>query len=312
MSGLADKRRLRLGTRGSDLALAQSGLIAERLRSLGSAVEIEIINTAGDRSSAPSFGSIGPQGVFVREIEQALLARTIDLAVHSFKDLPTQSPDGLIVAAVPKRVDAADVLLVRSDSFDETPDSILPLRPGARVGTASARRGAWLAHYRDDLEIVSLRGNVPTRIRRLSERRYDGIVLAAAGLERLRPAGDLLDSVLEGIRITRLEPGQFVPAPAQGALAVQCRADDGDVVELLERLDDPESRATVSIERQALAQAEGGCEIAFGAHCIAEDGEYTLRTMLERNGRIGAVEVSGSNADTLGETGWAALDQVFA
>jgi len=304
-------RKLRIGTRGSDLALTQSGTIADQLRSIGAIVELEIIQTAGDRSSAPSFGSIGPQGVFVREIEQSLIDGVIDLAVHSFKDLPTQSPEGLIVAAVPERIDPADILLIRTESLDKASDSIIPLRPAAKIGTAAARRNAWIRHYRDDIELASLRGNVPTRIARLKQGRYDAIVLAAAGVARLRPVEGLLDSVLEGIEIERLDTASFVPAPAQGALAVQCRSDDTELTELLGQLDDPASRAAVSIERQALAQAEGGCDIAFGAHCVATDTGFTLTTMLERSGRVGAVVVTGSDVATLGATGWAALDKTF-
>jgi hydroxymethylbilane synthase len=303
---------LRLGTRGSDLALTQSGSVAAALRRLGADVELVVIRTAGDRSSAPSFASIGPQGVFVREIEQALLAGNIDLAVHSYKDLPTRSPPDLLVAAVPERADPADVLLVRSDSLDDSRDPFIPLGTGARVGTASARRSAWLRHYRDDLEIASLRGNVPTRIGRLHERRYDAIVLAAAGLERLRPAADEPATMLDGITVRRLEPREFVPAPAQGALAVQCRAADAEIVALLEHIDDAASHATVRIERAALAEAEGGCEVAFGAHCVADAAGFTLTTMLERDGLIGAAAVSGDDVAALGAAGWAALARTFA
>src|SRR5690606_16712489 len=173
----------------------------------GHAVELVIIKTAGDRSDAPAFGSIGAQGVFVREIEQALAAGDVDLAVHSFKDLPTGSPEALTIAAVPPREDPADVLVAAPDALVAPRDGFLPLRQGARVGTASARRRAWLAHFRPDLRIEPLRGNVPTRIGRLHEGRFDAIVLAAAGIARLRAAGELA-AELAGVELRRLDPGR--------------------------------------------------------------------------------------------------------
>ncbi|HUL80865.1 MAG TPA: hydroxymethylbilane synthase, partial [Gammaproteobacteria bacterium] len=191
---------LRLGTRGSDLARTQSTTIADALRAAGHDVELTIIKTAGDRDQSASFGSIGAQGVFVREIEQALVARRIELAVHSFKDLPTQSPAELVIGAVPKRVDPADLLLVRAGEIAGNATDWLPLRPGARVGTSSARRRVWLAHFRPDLDILPLRGNVPTRIKRLRAGDFDAILLAAAGVERLRD-GPALDGALEGVKV---------------------------------------------------------------------------------------------------------------
>jgi hydroxymethylbilane synthase len=307
----ASGRALRLGTRGSDLALTQSRHVAESLRAAGADVELRTIRTAGDRSDAPSFAAIGPQGVFVREIEQALLGGDIDLAVHSFKDLPTRSPDGLVVAAVPPRADAADVLLVRRDALDDADGGLLPLRRAAKVGTASARRIAWLEHYRADLDIASLRGNVPTRIRRLNASDYDAIVLAAAGLERLEAVPELLDTLLDAIEIIRLKPSKFVPAPAQGALAVQCRRDDTRVLALLEQLDDAETRTAIGVERAVLEAAEGGCEIAFGAYCRAAPGGYELTAMLERGGRVGAIAIGGREPESLGVEAWEALSRLF-
>lgn len=304
-------RKLLLGTRGSDLALTQAGMVADALRARGIDIELRVIRTAGDRSSAPSFAAIGPQGVFVREIETALSSTEIDLAVHSYKDLPTKSPAGLVIGAVPARFDAADVLLVRHAALLGDAAGALPLARGAHVGTASARRSAWLRHLRGDLEIASLRGNVPTRIRRLSEGRYDAIVLAAAGLARLREASDLLEEPLADITILRLDPEMFVPAPSQGALAVQCRADDPGVVAALAAIDDAPSRAAVDTERTALARAEGGCDVAFGAYCTPSDGGYRLTTMLERGGRVYTATAAGSAADTLAEQGWQRLAEAL-
>jgi hydroxymethylbilane synthase len=297
---------LRLGTRGSELARTQSLTIAARLREAGLESELTIIRTSGDTSDAPSFGSIGPQGVFVREIEQALTEGRIDLAVHSYKDLPTTSPDGLIVAAVPARVDPADVLIAHARAV--TGDGFLPLRQGARVGTASARRQAWLRQFRPDLESDSLRGNVPTRLARLAEGRFDAILLAAAGLERLREAGDSLEALLAPLVRLRLDPARFVPAPSQGALAVQCRRDDAEILAALGTLDDAPSRAAVCAEREALARAEGGCDVAFGAFCRADTAGFRLTGMLERAGRVLSAEVAGREPNGLAAELFAKLD----
>jgi hydroxymethylbilane synthase len=298
--------KLRLGTRGSDLARTQSGSIAARLRAAGHEVELTIIKTAGDRDASAAFGSIGPQGVFVREIEQALVERRIELAVHSFKDLPTKSPDELTIAAVPARVDPADLLLIRDGAHDPAAGGWLPLARNARVGTASARRRVWLGHFRGDLTIEPLRGNVPTRVRRLADGAFDAIVLAAAGLERLR-AADVFGGALERITIVRLDPQRFVPAPAQGALAVQCRRAAADVVAAVAKLDDAQSRAAVTAERDALARAEGGCDVAFGAYCTSADGMHELVAMHERAGRVRAARVRGTDPRALGAKAWTLL-----
>jgi hydroxymethylbilane synthase len=302
--------KLRLGTRGSELARTQSGTVAATLERLGLAVELTIIKTSGDQNPTSAFASIGPQGVFVREIEQALVERRVELAVHSFKDLPTKSPPELIIAAVPQRVDPADLLLVRRDSLAGSAgaeDDWLPLKAGARVGTASARRRAWLKHFRPDLAVEPLRGNVPTRVRRLEEGRFDAIVLAAAGVERLQ-AEQRLGSSLDGIAVLRLDPARFVSAPAQGALAVQCRRDDPRVRAALAAIDHAPTRAAVAAERDALARAEGGCDVAFGAYCFAANGTHTLIAMLERAGAVHVARVEDANPGTLGAAAWAALD----
>jgi hydroxymethylbilane synthase len=301
-----------LGTRGSDLARTQSGTVAAALRQAGYDVELSIIKTAGDQNTTALFGSIGPQGVFVREIEQALVERRIDLAVHSFKDLPTQSPPELVVAAVPSRIDPADLLLVRRTALGGDARGGLPLKPGARVGTASARRRVWLQHFRPDVVAVPLRGNVPTRVRKLADGEFDAILLAAAGIERLRAEqrlGGALGGALAGLEVVRLDPTRFVPAPAQGALAVQCRRDDKAVLAALELIDDPPSRAAVSAERDALARAEGGCDIAFGAYCFAAPGGYELLAMQERAGVVRVARVQGANVTTLGAAVTAELDR---
>ncbi|HXS79725.1 MAG TPA: hydroxymethylbilane synthase, partial [Gammaproteobacteria bacterium] len=247
------------------------------------------------------------QGVFVREIEQALVEKRIELAVHSFKDLPTKSPAELVIGAVPPRVDPADLLLVSRGAVAGSADEWLPLKAGARVGTASARRRAWLLHFRPDLVVEPLRGNVPTRVRRLEEGRFDAIVLAAAGIERLQ-AEQRLGSTLAGVVIVRLDPRRFVPAPAQGALAVQCRRDDERVLAALEALDDGPSRSSVAAERAALARAEGGCDVAFGAYCVTTGRKHELVAMLERGGAVHVARSEGGDADKLGAAVWTKLD----
>jgi hydroxymethylbilane synthase len=314
---------LRLGTRGSDLARTQSGTVAAALERLGFPCELVIIKTSGDQNTTGSFASIGPQGVFVREIEQALVERRIDLAVHSFKDLPTKSPAELTIAAVPQRVDPADLLLVRRSALADmdvtgrathgavaetsSANDWLPLKLGARVGTASARRRAWLLHFRPDLVVEPLRGNVPTRVRRLEEGRFDAIVLAAAGVERLQ-AEQRLGSALADVAVVRLDPAKFVPAPAQGALAVQCRRDDARVLDALARLDHAQSRSAVTAERDALARAEGGCDVAFGAYCVSAGGKHDLVAMLERGGTVHSARLVSTDTGTLGASVWAKLE----
>ncbi len=301
--------KLRLGTRGSELARTQSETIAAALRAAGFDVELTIIKTSGDQNQTAPFGSIGPQGVFVREIEQALVERRIELAVHSFKDLPTSSPADLIVAAVPARVDPADLLLVRRSALVEG-DDWLPLARGARIGTASARRRVWLRHFRPDLATLPLRGNVPTRVRKLAEGAFDAILLAAAGVERLQAEGRL--SGLDSIEVRRLDPTRFVPAPAQGALAVQCRRDDDAVLAALKAIDHAPSHAAVTAERDALARAEGGCDVAFGAYCVPHGGlhggAHELIAMHERAGRVGVARVQGHDVRALGAAVWAKLE----
>ena len=259
--------KLRIGTRGSHLARTQAAGVAEALADLGRDSDLRIIRTAGDRSTATSFGSIGPQGVFVREIEHALLAGEVDIAIHSFKDLPTQSPDELIIGAVPERLDPADVLVTRRAAASVSAEA-LPAVSGARVGTASARRQAWIRHLRPDIAVVPIRGNVPTRIDRLRTD-LDGVVLAAAGIRRLQrsPLDGVADPVTDEIAVHRLRPADFVPAPAQGALAIQCRRADAEICELLKMLDHAETRRAVRAERALLARVEGGCDLAFGAWC---------------------------------------------
>jgi hydroxymethylbilane synthase len=302
---------LNLATRGSDLAIAQARTVAASLESHGVRTELRIIKTAGDESMADRFSDIGPQGVFAREIELALIDGSADLAVHSYKDLPSRTTEGLCVGAVPPRMDAHDVLLIRKEALRAS-EPFAPIQRGARVGTSSARRQAWLRHFRHDLDLAPLRGNVPTRLGRLRNGDYDAIVLAAAGLDRLQSAEVLLESLLADIAMIPLDMNSFVPAPAQGALAVQCRSDDRSLRDLLAKIDDRTGRECIKAERDALVHAEGGCDVAFGAHCRRVDNGYELVCMLERNGQVHTVNRRAAQSEGLGAAAWQELEREFS
>jgi len=225
--------------------------------------------------------------------------------VHSFKDLPTTSPAELTIAAVPARIDPADLLLVRRSALAHDVGDWLPLKPGARVGTASARRRVWLTHFRRDLVIEPLRGNVPTRIRKLAEGGFDAIVLAAAGVERLQ-ATQRLDGALAGIEVVRLDPAADLADLAE----TEAEDEAWDVVFSLARIDDAPSRAAVTAERDALARAEGGCDVAFGAYCVANGSTHELRAMLERNGAVRVATARGGDPSTLAAAAWSELGRL--
>lgn len=248
---------LRLGTRGSALALAQSRQVASALTAqTGRDVELVRVMTQGDLSSA-AISQLGGTGVFVAALREALLRGDVDLAVHSYKDLPTAATDGLRIAAVPLREDARDVLVARDGlTLGELPT-------GARVGTGSPRRTAQLRALGLGLDVVPVRGNVDTRIGLVAKGELDAVVLARAGLARL----DRLDQVTETI-----DPLQMLPAPAQGALAVECRSDD-ELAELVAGLDDADSRAAVDAERALLAALEAGCTAPVGALAEVAEGD---------------------------------------
>ena len=232
-----------IGSRGSPLALWQARWVAAQLPG----AEIAVIKTTGDKITDVPLAQVGgTKGLFIKEIEEALVEGRIDLAVHSLKDVPAQIDPRLIIAAIPAREDPRDALVGRS----------LPELPkGARVGTSSLRRAAQLRHLRGDLQVEELRGNVDTRLRKLDEGRYDAIVLAAAGLSRLG---------LEGRIAERLDPEVMCPAIGQGALAIETRAGDGETRKLLAPLDDPSARAETTAERALLAALGGGCQLPLG------------------------------------------------
>lgn len=255
MSGTSERPALRLGTRGSALALAQSGTVAADLTAAtGRAVELVRITTYGDTSSE-ALAQIGGTGVFVNALREALHAGTIDFAVHSLKDLPTAAPEGLALAAVPPRAPVNDVLVARDGL------KLADLPPGARVGTGAPRRVAQLRLLRPDLDVVAIRGNVDTRIGFVHSGRLDGVVLALAGLRRLGREDEVTDV---------FDQTRMLPSPGQGALAIECRADDADLVELLSVLDDAPTRAAVLAERTLLAVLEAGCSAPVGGYAVVD------------------------------------------
>ena len=302
--------KVRLGTRSSLLARTQSGTVADALRAQGADVEVVLIETAGDKDRSSAFADVGTAGIFVREIQQALLDGRIDVAVHSYKDLPAEGPAGLALGAVPERQDVRDRLLVRAAKH--APDAPgLPLVEGARVGTSAARRSALLADARPDLALLPLRGNVPTRIERLCGHAYDAIVLAAAGLNRLATAkgSSLLENMARhGLVAVDLDPAHFVPAPSQGALALEHRADDLGTQQVLDALDHPPSSRCVHVERALLAQMQAGCQVAFGAWATeAEAGHITLRGMLAQDGVVHRTSFRGKDPQQVVDLCYTAL-----
>ncbi|MCX2727604.1 hydroxymethylbilane synthase [Thermomicrobium sp. 4228-Ro] len=260
---------IRVGTRGSALALAQARAVVAQLERIEPTCSCSLVavTTTGDRDRATSLTILGGSGVFVKELHEALLAGAIDLAVHSAKDLPTVLPLELEIVALPVRADVRDVLITRIAS------SLATLPPAARVGTSSRRRRALLAAARPDLKLLDVRGNVDTRLRKLDDGSYDALVLAAAGLERL----DRLEQVTE-----YLDPDVFVPAPGQGALAVVCRRDD-PWRDIFARIDDHEIRLAVTVERSFLAAFGSGCTVPLGAYATVEGERVRLRVAVAPN-----------------------------
>ncbi len=266
---------LRLGTRGSDLALWQAHRIADRIRSeLGLECRIEIIKTSGDQIQDVAFHKMEGKGFFTKELQDALLDGRIDLVVHSLKDLPTDEPEGLRLAAVPERGPTADLLLAPANTIKTRPDDPMGLPPSATLGTSSLRRASQTLVLRPDLRLEALRGNVPTRVRKLREGQYDAILLASAGVQRLA-----LD--LTGLDHIELPPEAMLPAPGQGALAIETR--DGDpTVEGVLALHDPVAARAVAAERKLLQLLGGGCHLPLGCLATEEAGAIRLQAALGR------------------------------
>jgi hydroxymethylbilane synthase len=270
---------IRIATRGSALALRQATTVLEHLEASGHAAELVVVETRGDRDRTP-FRLMQAQGIFTKAVQEAVLTGEADAAIHSYKDLPSGATPGLAVVAVSPRADARDTLLVRRDRIIADATG-LPLPPGARVGTGSIRRRKQLLANRSDLSVADLRGNVPTRIDRLRAGDFDAIVVAAAGLERLG-----LD--LSDLSINQLDPHLFVPAPAQGALALEASPLRRDLVTALRDLHDDDAARAIAAERGLMARFEGGCQLALGAYATIGEGSVTLRAWYE--GRSASAE----------------------
>jgi hydroxymethylbilane synthase len=256
---------VRIGSRGSDLALWQANHVKRQLEELGCTVDITIIKTQGDAIQHLSFDKLEGKGFFTKEIEQALLDQTIDLAVHSHKDLETNPPEGLKIAAVSEREDPADLLLIARSAVD--PSQAWNLKSGAIVGTSSARRKSQVVRFREDVTIKDLRGNVPTRIQKLREGQYDAILLAKAGVDRLQ-----ID--LNEFEVVRLDPTEFVPAPAQGVLALQIREDDAQTASIVAKMNHSAVQERIAVERKVLNLLQGGCQLPLGVFCSEEKIVY--------------------------------------
>ncbi len=247
-----------IGTRGSELALWQAHTVKKQLEDLGQSVEIKIIKTRGDNIQHLSFDKIEGKGFFTKELEEELLYASIDLAVHSHKDLETTYPEGLTIASVSARENPADVLLIRKECVNHAGKFLL--KPGAVVGTSSARRKSQLLEFRPDVEIKDIRGNVPTRINKLREGQYDAILLAKAGITRLELDVSDLEMMVMDIK-------EFIPAPAQGVLALQIRESDAELMKVLEHLNVANVAKCIGVEREILRLFKGGCQLPLGAYC---------------------------------------------
>lgn len=252
------KSTIRLGTRGSKLALWQANTVTAELKNLGYDVEIQIIKTKGDQIQDLSFDKIEGKGFFTSEIEQALIAKSIDFAVHSMKDLPTQQSEGLMLAALSERASPRDTLLLKKEAvLGELP---LSIKESAIIGTSSTRRKANLLHLFPTAEIKDIRGNVPTRLEKLRTGDFDGIILAQAGLDRLQ-----LD--VSDLYSFAFDPSEFVPAPAQGVLAYQCRKGDADMINILRKIHHMDTSDCTNVERKVLKKMDGGCHLPLGVYC---------------------------------------------
>ena len=289
-------RTITIGTRGSQLALWQAEHVKKRLISHFPDLEIslQIIKTTGDKIQNRSLVGLG-KGVFTREIELALLDGTVDLAVHSMKDLPTKLPDGLCIGAIPGREDPRDVLVSASGlSLEELPEN-------ARIGTTSPRRRAQLILLRPDLTVVGVRGNLDTRLRKLQETNLDGLILAAAGIKRL--VGE--ETITEYFEVHKM-----VPAPGQGALGIEIRENDGEVREFLRPINDGDTELTVTAERAVLRGLGGGCQVPIGVYASIKDGDLTILGLVaDDNGKrrvvakeAGAPKQAASIAERLATT----------
>lgn len=287
---------LTIGSRGSDLALYQANFIRDILvNQHGYDVEIQIIKTSGDKIDNLSFDKMEGKGFFTKELEDALLGGGIDLAVHSLKDLMTTQPEGLKLGAVGYRADRREMLLVRRAPI--VSDGLLPVKPGGIIGTSSARRKCQIAHHNPSLVINDLRGNVPTRVNKLRDGQYDAILIAAAGVKRLK-----LD--LSDLEVILLDENQFLPAPAQGILGLQIREGDARIESVVSRLGSKKAAIVAALERGLLKKFDAGCSLPLGVISSVDDDSYHLRAVLgQRKGEnwtgLSQADVAGLNVDDM-------------
>ncbi len=285
-------RKIIVGSRRSKLALTQTNWVIQQLKNLGAPFEFEVkeIVTKGDKILDVTLSKVGGKGLFVKEIEQAMLDKEIDMAVHSMKDMPAVLPEGLVIGSIPEREDHRDALISNGHvPFKE-------LKPGSVIGTSSLRRSAQLLAQRPDLEMKWIRGNIDTRISKLETEDYDGIILAAAGLKRMGWASDVVTEFID--------PDICVPAVGQGALSIECRGDDKELLELLEKFTSKETSATVRAERSFLHKMEGGCQVPIAGYAYLNDQEEIVLTALvgSPDGKtIIKEQVTGTNPEELGE-----------
>ncbi len=285
-----------IGTRGSQLALWQANFIKEYLISnYNCETEIKIIKTTGDKIDDVSFDKLEGKGFFTKELEEALSNKDIDLAVHSLKDLMTSQPDGLKLGAVGFRADRREMLLLNQRKFNG--EGLIPVKPDSVIGTSSARRKCQIAYYAPSLEIKDLRGNIPTRVKKLRDGLYDAIIIAVAGIDRLG-----LD--LSDLKIIKLDPDQFLPAPAQGVLGIQIRDNDPDTENIIEQLNSGEVALETKLERGLLARFDSGCSLPLGVYSTISEGQLKLTAILgeskdDRWVGLKRAEASGNKAEDI-------------
>lgn len=257
-------KKIIIGSRGSELALWQARFVLEELKQTGIDAQIRIIKTQGDLIQHLSWDKMEGKGFFTKEIEEALLKKEIDIAVHSHKDLPTELPKGLVIAAVSQREDPSELLLINKNAVDEKRK--FSLKQNALIGTSSARRKSQLLAWKNDLKIDDLRGNIPTRIQKLRDKKYDAILIAHAGAARLAIN-------LDEFHCEKLDPKEFIPAPAQGVLALQIRKDDKELFDKLQQFNHKDVADMISVERKVLNLFEGGCQLPLGVYCEKEENK---------------------------------------
>lgn len=296
-------KKITIATRGSDLALWQAHYLQSELDKIGKESTLLVLKTRGDIIQHLSFDKIEGKGFFTKEIEDALLNYDADIAVHSMKDLPTTNPEGLVVGAVSYRENPRDVLLIRKETLDES--QVLRVKLNAVIGTSSARRKAQISHLRPDFEVKDIRGNVPGRINKLRTGEFDAILLAAAGIERLK-----LD--LSDLEVLHMHPREFVPAPAQGVLAFQCRSEDKEMRRILKLIHNEDVARCTNVERGVLKMMDGGCHMPLGVYVEKDKlGNYHLHAAMasELGKPLVKVSISQSTTDQLKESAFAQIKE---